>query len=139
MNDIEMDELRGAVRRAVKDFPGVAAVYVYGSRATGRHTPSSDLDLAILPGADAAPTDPLLAERLGSRVAAELGGAFEPDAHLTDDLPLPVLGRVLTTGVLVHDADPPRRVVFETSTRSLYFDFAPLLERDAREGIISGG
>ncbi len=83
--------------------------------------------------------DPLLAERLSVRIAHELDAGIEVDAHLADDLPLPVRGRMLTSGVLLYEADPSRRVEFETATRRLYFDFLPLIERDAREGILSDG
>jgi len=36
-------------------LPGVFAIYVFGSRASGQQTPQSDLDLAILGGEPVAP------------------------------------------------------------------------------------
>lgn len=134
-----LQRIRGAVGRAVAGIPEIAAVYLYGSQTTGDALPISDIDLAIVLSADAAPDDPLFAERLAVRVAEELQTSLEIDAHLVDTLPLAVLGRVLTTGVLLFERDPSRRVEFETSTRRLYFDFLPFLERDAREGLRSGG
>ncbi len=117
----------------------IAAAYAYGSRTSGRVLPLSDLDLAFVLVPDASRDDPLLAERLAARIASALGTSVEVDAHVAEDLPLPVQGRIVTTGVLLFERDPARRVEFETSTRRLYFDFLPLLERDARAGLRSRG
>lgn len=40
---------------------------------------------------------------------------------------------------MIFESDPSRRVEFETDTRRAYFDFLPLIERDAREGIVARG
>lgn len=134
-----LDRLRTVVTLVLNEVPAVAAAYLYGSRAEGRPLPLSDLDLAFVLGGDVRPEDPLFAERLSARIASALGEPIEVDGHLSDDLPLPVLGRVVTSGILLFERDPRRRVEFETSTRRLYFDFLPLLERDAREGLGARG
>jgi predicted nucleotidyltransferase len=132
---IAIEDLRSGLPQVLEDFPEVACVYVYGSRVHGRTFPWSDVDLAIVLKRAAGREDPLLAERVAARVAVALGSPAEIDAHLAEDLPLPVLGRIVTEGVLLFDRDPVRRVEFETSARRLYFDFLPFLERDAREGL----
>lgn len=143
MDEPTLDRLREAARRVLDRFPAVAAAYAHGSRVDGRPLPRSDLDLVLVLEGLAAPRDPLLAERISALLASELGSELpsgvEVDAHLAERLPLPVLGRVVTRGVLIYERSPVRRVEFETSTRRLYFDFLPLLERDAREGLRSGG
>lgn len=73
------------------------------------------------------------------RRAVRRAVAVEIDTHIVEALPLAVLGRVVTAGVLLFERDARRRVEFETSTRRLYFDFLPFLERDAREALRSGG
>lgn len=118
-------------------MPEIVAVYLYGSTLGGRVSPLSDVDLALVLTDD--PEDPLFAERVAARVGEELGGDIEIDAHVAADLPLPVRGRVVTQGRLIYERDPSSRVEFETATRRLYFDFLPLLERDAREGLRAGG
>jgi predicted nucleotidyltransferase len=105
----------------------------------GRPSLLSDLDVAFVLVAGAKRDDPLFAERLASGLAVALDSAVEIDANVVDDLPLPVLGRVVTEGILLYESDPVRRVEFETSTRRLYFDFLPFLERDAREGLKARG
>jgi predicted nucleotidyltransferase len=132
---IAIEDLRSGLRQVLEDFPEVACAYVYGSRVRGRTFPWSDVDLAIVLKRAAGREDPLVAERVAARLAVQLGSPAEIDAHLADDLPLPVLGRIVTEGVLLFDRDPVRRVEFETSVRRLYFDFLPFLERDAREGL----
>ncbi len=139
MEQISLDRVRAAVTEVLQDVPVIAAAYAYGSRTSGRVLPLSDLDLAFVLVPDASRDDPLLAERLAARIASALGTSVEVDAHVAEDLPLPVQGRIVTTGVLLFERDPARRVEFETSTRRLYFDFLPLLERDARAGLRSRG
>ncbi|MEO8182520.1 MAG: hypothetical protein ABI895_27095 [Deltaproteobacteria bacterium] len=41
--------------------------------------------------------------------------------------------QVLSQGRLVHDADPRRRVDFESDAMVRYFDFSPLYERARRQ------
>ena len=139
MNDVSLDRVRVVMSQVLSDVPEVAAAYAYGSRVAGRPMPGSDLDIALVLAAGVRGGDPLLAERVAGRVASELQASVEIDAHIADDLPLPVQGRVVTQGVLVFERDPVRRVDFETSTRRLYFDFLPFLERDAKIGLAARG
>lgn len=100
---------------------GVRFAYLFGSRATGRHRPTSDADVAIMPGG---PLD-LLAE---AALADQLAQALQvPTVDLVDlrRTPLRVRGRVLSEGRLLYSADEPGRVTFEVRTRSEYFDFVP--------------
>jgi predicted nucleotidyltransferase len=100
---------------------GVRFAYLFGSRATGRHRPNSDADVAIMPGG---PLD-LLAE---AALADQLAQALRvPTVDLVDlqRAPLRVRGRVLAEGRLLYSADEPGRVAFEVRTRSEYFDFLP--------------
>ncbi len=118
---------------------GVRFAYLLGSRATRQHRPTSDADIAIMPGQ---PLD-LLAE--ASR-ADRLAQALQvPTVDLVDlqRAPLQLRGRVLTEGRLLYSADEPGRVAFEVRTRSEYFDFLPtyrahrdrFLRRVAAEGL----
>lgn len=100
---------------------GVRFAYLFGSRATGRHRPDSDADIAIMPGAPLG----LLAE---AGLADRLAQALEVPAVDLVDLrraPLVLRGRVLQEGRLLYSADEPGRVAFEVRTRSEYFDFLP--------------
>ena len=97
---------------------GVRFAYLFGSRATGRHRPTSDADVAIMPER---PLD-LLAE---AGLADQLARALEvPEVDL-GRAPLLLRGRVLQEGRLLYSIDEPSRVAFEVRTRSEYFDFLP--------------
>jgi predicted nucleotidyltransferase len=100
---------------------GVQFTYLFGSRATGRHRPTSDADIAIMPGR---PLDLLAEAGLADRLAQALR---VPAVDLVDlrRAPLRVRGRVLAEGRLLYSADEPGRVAFEVRTRSEYFDFHP--------------
>jgi len=139
MDELSLDRVREVVCRVLEPEARVVAAYAYGSRVDGRPLPLSDLDLALVLSGEPPQEDPLFAERLAARIATTLGTGIEVDAHLAECLPLGVRGRVVTSGVLLYERDPVRRVEFETSTRRLYFDFLPILERDAREGLAAGG
>ncbi len=100
---------------------GVQFAYLFGSRATGRHRPTSDADIAIMPGR---PLDLLSEAGLADRLAQALQ---VPAVDLVDlrRAPLRLRGRVLEEGRLLYSADEPGRVAFEVRTRSEYFDFLP--------------
>lgn len=100
---------------------GVRFAYLFGSRATGRHRPASDADIAIMPGQ---PLDLLAEAGLADRLANALR---VPAVDLVDlrRAPLRMRGRVLEDGRLLYSTDEPGRVDFEVRTRSEYFDFLP--------------
>ncbi len=100
---------------------GVRFAYLFGSRATRRHRPTSDADIAIMP---AQPLDLLAEAGLVDRLAQALE---VPAVDLVDlrRAPLVVRGRVLQEGRLLYSTDEPARVAFEVRTRSEYFDFLP--------------
>ncbi len=131
---LDLNGLKEAASTAFADVGQVGAAYAFGSRITRRSLPGSDLDIALLPTPGSADSDPLLAEKMAGRLAEALGANVEIDCRLTEGLPLTLTGRIVTEGVLIYDGDPSLRVAFETDTRRHYFDFLPLIERDAREG-----
>lgn len=125
---------------------GVAAAYLFGSRATGRPRPDSDTDVAVLlrPGQ---PTPTLLErEALAVALAAVLG-AGEVDLVVLDGAPLELRARVVRTGRLLAAPDPVARVRFEVDTQSRWFDVEPahreqtaaFLRRVAQHGLAGIG
>lgn len=126
--------LRAAVEAAVSGHPEIAAVYLYGSAARERATPLSDVDLGLLF------TEPAGSFRDRLATAARIGSAIarahpdvDVDARDLEELPLAVVGAVLTEGVLVVSNDERRRVDFERETRLRYFDFLPVHRAEVAE------
>src|SRR4051812_44340530 len=108
-----------AAVRAVAEA-GAAFALLHGSRARGTARPDSDVDLAAWwPGTAPA--------------------AFEVDLPIGVDLlvlntaPLELAGRVAVDGILVLDTDPVARVRWVATTRKIYFDELPRIERAHRE------
>lgn len=126
--------LLAAIEGAVSDHPEIAAAYLYGSAARGTATPLSDIDLGLLfRDSDGSFRERLAtAVEIGSAIARELSGA-RVDARDLDELPLAIVGAVLTDGELVVSNDEERRVAFERDTRLRYFDFLPIHMGEVKE------
>ena len=110
---------------------GVRFAYLFGSRATGRHRPDSDADIAIL-------TDRPLTLLAESRLCVDLARALDVAAVDLVDLrraPLRLVGRILSDGLVIHGRDHPDRVEFEVVNRGRYFDFLPM-QREHQEAYL---
>jgi uncharacterized protein len=92
-----------------------AAVYCFGSFASGRQRPDSDIDLAFLPPC---PCDPVQVFDASMRLAASLGRHVD----LVDLRRASTVMRkeVVRTGRLLHDPDPVLRMEFEMLALSDY-------------------
>jgi predicted nucleotidyltransferase len=112
-----LDDGPSRVLAALDERFGLAALWIFGSQATGRATPASDLDLAALFRRRPAPLDLASAEEA-------LALALGCDVDLVDlDRASPALAmQVLKHGRLVLDADPTLRVRFLTTLPSRYED-----------------
>ncbi len=100
---------------------GVVFAYLFGSRATGRARPDSDVDVAVY--LDPPPRDPLaealaLAARLED--ASGVGGI---EVVVMNDAPLPLLGRILRERIVLYSRDEPARVAFESLAFREFLDF----------------
>lgn len=123
------DELREAIVCVVATVPEIAAAYVFGSVARGEARADSDLDIGVLY------TDRRAHDRLVASLASRLGAAT--GFHAVDVVDLEAQGpifahEVLCESVLVHDADPERRVDFESDTLVRAFDFRPTYDLATR-------
>lgn len=99
---------------------GAIFAYLHGSRAAGTAGPRSDID-----------------------IAAYFGGhppqAFEVllppsvDLLVLNHAPLELAGRVAAGGRLLFESDGAARVAWEATTRKIYFDELPRINRAHRE------
>jgi hypothetical protein len=104
-------------------YPEVEAVYLFGSRASGRTHPGSDIDLAIVP-ADGAPEQ----QRLSILADLTRAGFDDVDLVFLDGEDL----------VLAYEAVRPNQVVYRTEAFDrgayysrvvrMYLGFLPYLE-----------
>jgi predicted nucleotidyltransferase len=130
MNSIAFEEMRKIIRDRAERYAVVLAIYLFGSHATGKYKPKSDLDLALLlqPGMES--DFPLL----------ELAVSLEKDLGRKVDLV--ILNRagellkyqVRRQGRLLYDRVPRIRKAFEIRGRKSFEDFIYLHRRYIGQG-----
>jgi uncharacterized protein len=113
------DEQRIAAASALR-AAGARFGFVHGSRAGGQPRPDSDLDVAAWWGESAPP-------------AFEVQTPPGVDLLVLDDAPLELAGRIAVQGELLFDDDPVARVRWVATTRKIYFDELPRIERSRQE------
>lgn len=130
-----IEDLDDEIADVLAQEPGVAAAYVYGSRARATSTPLSDVDIALVAveQLDSAARG-LLLRRATTRLQRRRPGT-NFDVRLLDELPAAIAGRVVTEGRRVYENDPVARVRAEVQARMLYHDFLPFERIGTKEGL----
>ena len=104
----------------------VIAAYLFGSAASGRLRPGSDIDIAVL-----------LDERAGKfdrkeeleRLHPPLCRALRHDVHLVflNQASCLLLGQIIDKGVLLYVSDQEQLSLFRMRSLTLYTEFAPYM------------
>lgn len=105
---------------------------MFGSVATGRARPDSDVDVAVLVDT-AARRVPVLEYRLD--LMADLGAALhrnDVEVVVLNEAPPLLAHRVLSRGVLVFERSKSARVRFQVRTAARYLDRIPMIETHIR-------
>ena len=124
---MDAEHLEMVLRDVFAQARDVVAVYLFGSRARGTATPTSDVDVAVLYAED----PPATLEGLGLDTEAELERALRLPVQLVtlNRAPVDLVHRVLRDGKLIVNRDPGRRIRFEVKARNEFFDLQPVLAR----------
>jgi predicted nucleotidyltransferase len=129
---IELDTEALARLASALDIEPVVSAELFGSYASGRPGPLSDVDVAVW-------LDPDLdsAERFAARLrlldsAAAALGTEEVDLVVLNDAPPLLQHRARRGAIRLVDRDAPRRVRFEADALVRYLDTAPLRQELAR-------
>ena len=95
----------------------IAAVYLFGSAATGKDRRNSDLDLAII-------SKRIITSRERLKIETELSNRLRRDVDLVvfGQAPPLLQHQILKYGRLVSENDPDERVRQEVRARSEYLD-----------------
>lgn len=132
----------GLLRQAAREaFSGTSVrfAYLFGSHATGRDGPLSDVDVAVW--CEPRPADPL-EERIDLALAFERAAGRGPvDLVLLQDARPALLRRILRERVILWSCDEPLRVRTESLGRRMAHDFAihsDRLDRELLEAIAQG-
>lgn len=104
----------------------IAAVYLFGSRASGAARTDSDVDIGVLFTMPPART---LEGRFSLEGDLEQQLGRPVDLVVLNDAPVDLRIRVLREGRLLVDRDRAARIAFEVRTRNEAFDLEPLLAR----------
>lgn len=107
----------------------VLFAYLYGSYATGLVHPFSDLDIGIYVEKISRSQYLELELSLALKIDEKLGSGVASEVRIMNALPLMVIGSIITEGILIFSRNDIIRVDFETSVRSAYFDFLPVIRR----------
>ncbi len=112
----------------------VLFAYLYGSVALEQAHPFSDLDIAVYSGSPLPLKTSLSLELcLSLEIDRQLKSAPPCEVRIMNHLPLTVAGEIITDGILIYCRDDAVRIDYETSLRSAYFDFLPVLHRFQNE------
>ena len=141
----ELASIGRAVARCLSKRQEIQAAYVFGSVATGRTRPNSDVDVAVLIARRARRADTL---KYRLTLMADLGSALgrsDVEVVLLGEAPPLLAHRILSQGTLVYERSRSARVTFQVATASRYLDLIPMLEthmqylkKRVREGRIVG-
>jgi predicted nucleotidyltransferase len=110
---------------------GARFVYLHGSRAVGTERPDSDFDVAAAFGPNKV-----------DEIALQAALPPHVDLLLLENCPLELAGRVAMNGRLLFEADRAERVAWEATTRKIFLDELPRLQRaaaDFKMGAIARG
>ena len=132
MIDARVEKIRNslaAISPGIFHNHPVLFAYLYGSYATGIVHPSSDLDIGIyienLQDTKHLELELSLSLEFDSLLETEVAS----EIRIINKLPLVILGNIVTEGILIYYRDEVLRVNFETSVRSAYFDFLPVIRK----------
>lgn len=105
----------------------VLFAYLYGSFVSGDVHPFSDLDIGIY--IDDVPDINYLELELSLslEIDAKIESSVKTEVRIINNLPLVVIGNIITEGSLIYSINENVRVDFETSVRKAYFDFLPVI------------
>jgi predicted nucleotidyltransferase len=138
-----------SIRTVVEEYMSrrreIQAAYIFGSIASGRTRPDSDVDVAVLVSGRIQP-DNLFKYRL--KLMADLGSALhrsDVDVVILNEAPPLLAHRVLSKGKLIFERSPSARVRFQVNTANRYADLVPMFEthihylkKSVRDGRIVG-
>ena len=104
----------------------IAAAYIFGSAASGRARPDSDIDIGVLVDPRALPQDPL---KYRLRLMRDLGAAlerFDVDIVLMNEAPPALAQNIVAKGKLIFERSRATRIAFQIRTFNIFLDTEPM-------------
>ncbi|MCF8108292.1 MAG: nucleotidyltransferase domain-containing protein [Desulfohalobiaceae bacterium] len=110
----------------------ILSIYIYGSVLhPDKFQRNSDIDLAFLLDQSLYKQDPLLCSGPAYMAATDIGLKFDrqTDVIILNSASIESAYQIVTTGIVIYEADHENRLEYETAVRGLYFDFKPFLQK----------
>jgi len=118
--------VREAVAGVLETRPEVLAGYIFGSVASGRARPNSDVDVGVLVTPSVIRRDP---SKYRLHLMADLGAAlesFDVDVVLLNTAPPALAQNVVRRGAVVSERSRADRVRFQVETLNRFLDTQPM-------------
>ena len=123
-----IEQLKANAPAVLAQYP-VRLAYVYGSVARGQATPLSDVDVGVLFDDGVSSYDQLMiALELDWRLREASGISLEVEVGQMNNMPILLLGTIVTEGVPVYARDEAYRLAYEKRIRDKYAVERPRLE-----------
>lgn len=117
------------LKSLVQSHEQINAAYLFGTAATGKLRPNSDIDVALLL---AEPYTHEELETIHTKVLSDIEAAFhrEADVKILNTLEhLPLIQEIIARGIVLCDRNPEVRKAFVVKKNLEYIDFRPNYER----------
>jgi predicted nucleotidyltransferase len=126
------ESVKSAVLKCVSRRREIQAAYIFGSVASGRVRPDSDIDIAVLVGERFQSADRL---KYRLDLMTDLGSSLkrrDVDVVVLNEASPLLAHRVLSKGILIFERSGSARVRFQVETASRYLDLVPMYETQIR-------
>ncbi len=123
MEKKEFEAVRNSVVSELKKLPEVKAVYLFGSYATGKAKPISDIDICVITEKDIEKS-----KKLG--ILSYSGKKVE--ISLFYDLPISLKAKIFREGMPLFQRNKSFIAGVKLATMKEYLDFKPVLDRFTR-------
>ena len=126
MKSREFENAKSYVVSRLKKIPEVKAIYLFGSYATGKQKPISDIDICVI-----AEKDIQRAKKL--EILSYAGRKIE--ISLYSDIPISIKAKIFKEGISLFSRNKRFLADEKLSAMKEYLDFKPTLDRFARKYI----
>lgn len=130
---VDIEEMRTRLEGAFRE-QGVRLAYLFGSQATGRARPDSDVDVAVLFGDGVPPSDYNRRQLELIGAVMDAFGKNDVDVVILNEAPPLLAVEVLDHGKVLYNVDDALRVEFQVKALREYRDTEPL-RRVLREAL----
>ena len=131
-----MDRSDPRLNKVFQEYPAIQAVYLFGSRATGKTHPGSDLDIAVVPG-----NNRIRSQKLNILTDLARQGIDNIDLVVLDTEDIVLKYEAVKRNQLIYQTEKFNRGEMFSRVVRQYLDFKPYLkvQREAFKRRLNNG